>query len=205
MEKRSANYLFLATLVIGLLYQTLPYMNLPEIALTIIGTVWNLFLAFIAGYYFAKRDFLMQFKHFSFKALIWGIPLVLITGLFFSFLYSAIFGQATTNSVGETITLQMIVAQVLFMLMGEEMLSTNILIALQKRGLSFLWATVICSVLFALWHIPAYGFHPIQLLVTLAPARLALNYVWKKSSSIWVSWICHFIYDAIGFIVFFTK
>lgn len=205
MEKKSANYLFLATIAIGLLYQALPYMNLPELALTIIGTGWNLLFAFVAGYCFVKRDFLMQFKHFSFKILIWGVPLVLITGLFFSSLYSAIFGQATTNSIGETITLQMVFVQVPFMLMGEELLSTNILIALQKRGLSFLWASVICSILFALWHIPAYGFHPIQLLATLAPARLALNYIWKKSNSVWVSWICHFIYDSLGFIMFFTK
>lgn len=125
--------------------------------------------------------------------------------MLFSFLYSLIFGQPTPNAINDTLSVKMILFQVPFMLMGEELLSTNILIALQKKGLSFFWSTIICSILFACWHIPAYGFHPIQLIFTLAPARLALNYVWKKSSSVWVSWICHFIYDSLGFIIFFLK
>ncbi|TKI47094.1 CPBP family intramembrane metalloprotease, partial [Bacillus mycoides] len=52
---------------------------------------------------------------------------------------------------------------------------------------------------------PAYGFVPMQLLITIIPIRLALNYVWKKSNSVWVSWICHYIYDSLAFIQFFLK
>lgn len=89
--------------------------------------------------------------------------------------------------------------------MGEELLSTNIINALEEKGLDFKWASLICAILFALWHIPAYGFHLAQLLITLVPIRLVLNYVWKKSNSIWVSWICHYLYDCIGFIQFFAK
>ncbi|MBO1121174.1 CPBP family intramembrane glutamic endopeptidase [Enterococcus entomosocium] len=203
MKHKSATYLFILTLVIGLTYQMLPYTPLSDSVLSIIGTVWNVILAFGVGYFLLRRTFLEQFKHFRFIVLLRGVPFVILTGVFFSFIYAAIFGQPTTNSIGETITVQMVFLQVPFMLMGEELLSTNLLLALQKKGFSFLWSSIICSVLFALWHIPAYGFHPAQLLITLMPARLALNYVWKKSNSVWVSWICHFLYDGLGFISFF--
>lgn len=205
MKKQSANFLLLTTIGIALIYQILSFINLPEILHVILGTVWNLVFAFIAGYYLVRKDFLNQFKYFNFKSFAWGLPLVLLSGMLFSFLYSLIFGQPTSNAINDTLSVKMILFQVPFMLMGEELLSTNILIALQKKGLSFFWSTIICSILFAFWHIPAYGFHPIQLIFTLAPARLALNYVWKKSSSVWVSWICHFIYDSLGFIIFFLK
>jgi len=203
MKHKSTTYLFILTLVIGLTYQMLPYTPLSDSVLSIIGTVWNVILAFGAGYFLLRRTFLEQFKHFRFIVLLWGVPFVILTGVFFSFIYAAIFGQPTTNSIGETITVQMVFLQVPFMLMGEELLSTNLLLALQKKGFSFLWSSIICSVLFALWHIPAYGFHLAQLLIALMPARLALNYVWKKSNSVWVSWICHFLYDGLGFISFF--
>ncbi|WP_430600962.1 CPBP family intramembrane glutamic endopeptidase [Enterococcus sp. DIV0008] len=205
MKHKSAMYLFILTLVIGLTYQMLPYTPLSDSVLSIVGTVWNVILAFGAGYFLLRRTFLEQFKHFRFVVLLWGVPFVILTGVFFSFIYAAIFGQPTTNSISETITVQMVFLQVPFMLMGEELLSTNLLLALQKKGLSFVWSSIICSVLFALWHIPAYGFHPAQLLITLMPARLALNYVWKKSNSVWVSWICHFLYDSLKFISFLSK
>lgn len=205
MKLKSATYLFILTLVIGLTYQMLPYTPLSDSVLSIVGTVWNVILAFGAGYFLLRRTFLEQFKHFRFIVLLWGMPFVILTGMFFSFIYAAIFGQPTTNTISETITVQMVFLQVPFMLMGEELLSTNLLLALQKKGFSFVWSSIICSVLFALWHIPAYGFHPAQLLITLMPARLALNYVWKKSNSVWVSWICHFLYDSLGFISFLGK
>lgn len=205
LKKNPSLLLFLGTIFIGLVYSLLPYTGISKPSLSVIGTFWNLLFATLLGFLLLKKDFVVQFKHFSFKTLFWGIPLIWIVGTFFSAIYSFLFGKPTDNSIGETITLTMVFFQVPFMLLGEELLSTNILLALQKRGLSFLKSTLICSVLFALWHIPAYGFHPVQLLMTLMPARLVLNYIWKKSNSVWVSWICHFLYDSIGFITFFLK
>jgi len=205
LKKNQSLLLFLGTIFIGLVYSLLPYTGISKPSLSVIGTFWNLLFATLLGFLLLKKDFVVQFKHFSFKTLFWGIPLILIVGILFSAIYSFLFGKPTTNSIGEIITLTMVFFQVPFMLLGEELLSTNILLALQKRGLSFLKSTLICSVLFALWHIPAYGFHPVQLLMTLMPARLVLNYIWKKSNSVWVSWICHFLYDSIGFITFFLK
>ena len=205
MTKKRSLYLFFLTLIIGLAYQFLPYSGLDQTVLDVVGSIWNVLLAGLAAFYLTKSDFLQQFKQLKFFALLWGIPLTFAVGIGFSTLYNLFIAQATTNSIGSVITIQMVVLQVPFMLMGEEVLSTNILIALQKRGLSFFWSSIICGILFALWHIPAYGFHPVQLLATLLPTRLALNYIWKKTGSIWNSWICHFVYDLIGFIGFFVK
>lgn len=137
LKKNSSIILFFVTILIGLFYQLLPYTTLGENSLTILGTIWNVALASLAGYFFLKTEFVSQFKHFSFKALFWGIPLTLATGLLFSSIYSYFFGKPTTNSIAETISLTMICLQIPFMLMGEELLSTNILLSLQKKGLSF--------------------------------------------------------------------
>ncbi|RZI49540.1 CPBP family intramembrane glutamic endopeptidase [Lactococcus kimchii] len=196
---------FVATLLIGIGYQVIGKLPLDSTVAQFIGTIWNAILAAVVGYIFLKNRFVNQFKHFSFKTLAWGIPLTIVTGALFGLVYSLLFGKPTENSVAGIITLQMVFLQVPFMLMGEELLSTNIILALEEKGLDFKWASLICGVLFALWHIPAYGFHPAQLLITLLPTRLALNYVWKKSNSVWISWLCHYLYDCLGFIQFFTK
>ncbi len=166
----------------------------------IIEASWNLILCGIIGYYFLGKISLEQFKHFNFKTLLWGIPLTIIVGMGSTSIFNYIFEPATQNSVAEVISISMILFRVPFMLMGEELICTNIIIALQKLGLKFGTASIICSVLFALWHIPAYGFVPLQLLITIIPARLALNYIWKNSKSVWVSWICHFVFDILGFL-----
>lgn len=191
--------LFLLTLLIGLSYQFIPAL-FPKMSIQFLGTIWNVLFSFLAGFLFLKGSFLEQFKHFKFTVLLYGIPLVFIVGIVSSLTFSIFIGQATTNSISEVLTKQLIFTQIPIMLLGEELLSTNIILALEAKGVSFKWASLICGGLFALWHIPAYGFHIVQLLITLMPVRLALNYVWKKSSSVWISWICHFLYDGLSFI-----
>lgn len=190
------------TILIGLGYQFIPGV-LPFG--TTIGIFWNALLCGIAGYLLLKDRFTEQFKHFKWKTLAWGLPLTFIVGILSGVIYQQLFGAASQNSIGDVITLQMIFLQVPFMLIGEELLSTNLILGLEKAGISFRWASLICSVLFALWHIPAYGLNIAQLLITLMPIRLVLNYIWKKSESVWVSWICHFLYDCLGFVQFFMK
>ncbi|MGX7265272.1 CPBP family intramembrane glutamic endopeptidase [Enterococcus crotali] len=191
--------LFLFTLLIGISYQFIPVL-FPENSIQFLGTVWNVVFSFLVGFFLLRGPFLEQFKHFKFTVLLYGIPLVLVVGIASSLIFSTFIGQTTTNSISEVLTKQMIFTQIPLMLLGEELLSTNLILALEAKGMSFKWASLICGVLFALWHIPAYGFHIAQLLITLMPVRLALNYVWKKSSSVWVSWICHFLYDGLSFI-----
>ena len=205
LKKNSSFILFSITIIIAISYLFLSYTGLNTNVLSVFGTVWNFLLSALAGYFLLKTEFLSQFKHFSIKVLLWGIPLVLISGFFFSWMYVHFFGQTTSNSIYGTISWTMYFLQIPFMLFGEELVSTNILLSLQKRGISFFWSTIICSFLFSMWHITSYGFHPLQLVMTLMPARLALNYIWKKSNSVWISWICHFVYDSFGFLSFLIK
>ena len=119
----------------------------------LIEALWNLVLCGIIGYYFLGKISLEQFKHFRFKTLLWGVPLTIIVGMGSSLIFSYIFEPATKNSVAEVISIYMILFRIPFMLMGEELICTNIIIALQKLGLKFSTASIICSLLFALWHI----------------------------------------------------
>ncbi|EJQ13470.1 CPBP family intramembrane metalloprotease [Bacillus cereus] len=204
----SKSLLALGLLIIsGIVYQCIALIvgNIPELLEMILEASWNLVLCGIIGYYFLGKISLEQFKHFKFKTLLWGVPLTIIVGMGSGTLYSYIFEPPTTNSVAQVISVSMILTRVPFMLMGEELLCTNIIIALQKLGLKFGTASIICSVLFALWHIPAYGFVPMQLLITIVPVRLLLNYIWKNSKSVWVSWICHLAFDIIGFLPMLFK
>lgn len=204
-KQNNAILLLILTIFIGLTYQMLGHIPIKSPVLDYVSVIWNVAFAGMVGSFLLRKDFTEQFKHFSWKVILWGIPLTLFVGISSSLIYHAVVGSTTTNSIGSVITLQMILLQVPFMLLGEELLSTNIIIALEKKGISFMWASIICAILFALWHVPAYGFHPIQLIFTIVPTRLALNYVWKKSNSVWVSFICHFLFDCIAFIQFFVN
>ncbi|TKI35481.1 CPBP family intramembrane metalloprotease [Bacillus cereus] len=204
-KQNNAILLLILTIVVGITYYFLVYLPIKSSLLYILGIIWNAMFAGTIGYILLRKDFTEQFKHFSWKTLAWGLPLTLFVGISSSLIYQAVIGPTTTNSIGSVITLQMILLRIPFMILGEELLSTNILLALEKKGISFMWASIICAILFALWHVPAYGWHPLQLICTLAPTRLALNYVWKKSNSVWVSLACHFLFDCITFIQFFVK
>ncbi|QIK68800.1 CPBP family intramembrane metalloprotease [Erysipelothrix sp. HDW6C] len=208
MENTRSNkaiQLFIGTIVVGTIYQIFGTLRLSGSLLVILETFWNLIIGGFVAYVLFKETFIDQFKHFSFKTLLLGIPAVFAVGTGFGLVYKTIFGAATVNSIAASISPLMVFGQVPFMLMGEEILSTNIVIAMEKKGFSFMIASLVSSVLFALWHVTAYGFNIPQLLITIVPTRLALNYIWKHSKSIWVSWICHFTFDLIGFIPFLIK
>lgn len=196
---------FILTILIGLGFQLIPEIFQMHQTWQIIGTIWNAALCSLVGYFLLGDRFKEQFKHFKWKVLAWGLPLTFAVGIGGGIIYRAIFGSATQNNIADVLTIQMVLIQVPFMLLGEELLSTNTILALEEMGLSFKWASIICGILFALWHIPAYGPNILQLLITLMPVRLAMNYIWKKSKSVWVSWICHFIYDCVGFIGYLSK
>lgn len=193
-QKRS-NLAIALTILVAILFST-PVVKLIQP----VGFLFNVVFAGPVGFIFFKEQFLQQFKHFKFKVMLYGIPLTMLTGIAMGLLYQTIAGKPTTNNIDSMISIMMIFTQVPFMLMGEEVLSTNLLIALENKGLSFKSASVIVSILFAFWHTSAYGFHPLQLLITLMPIRLVLNFVWKRSNSIWVSWICHYLFGLISLI-----
>lgn len=194
IRKRS-NLVIALTILVAILFST-PIVKLIQP----VGFLFNVVFAGLIGLIFFKEQFLQQFKHFKLKVMLYGIPLTMLTGIVMGFIYQILAGQPTTNSIDSTISMAMIFTQIPFMLMGEEVLSTNLLIALENKGLSFTTASIIVSILFAFWHTSAYGFHPLQLLLTLMPIRLVLNFIWMQSKSIWVSWICHYLFDLLSLI-----
>lgn len=57
MKHKSAVYLFVLTLIIGLTYQLLPYTPLNDSVLSIVGTIWNLVFAFSAVFFSYEQPF----------------------------------------------------------------------------------------------------------------------------------------------------
>ena len=97
-----------------------------------VGFLFNMVFAGLIGFFFFKEQFLQQFKHFKFKVLLYGVPLTMVSGIVFGIIFHAIAGKPTTNTIDSTLSMMMIFTQVPFMLMGEELLSTNLLIALEN-------------------------------------------------------------------------
>ncbi|WP_408605956.1 CPBP family intramembrane glutamic endopeptidase [Anaerosporobacter mobilis] len=63
----------------------------------------------------------------------------------------------------------------------------------------------LCAALFAVWHLPSYGNNLPQALITIIPARLVLNYLFKKTDLIWVTWVVHVSFDIISFLPILLK
>ncbi|MFV0560188.1 MAG: CPBP family intramembrane glutamic endopeptidase [Enterococcus sp.] len=205
-SKNSAVIAFILTIAVGIAYQLLGKTlspDTPAILAYPLEALFNLCLCGTIGYFFLRTEFLEQFKHFKLSVLLWGIVLTFAVGILFGQIYQHLAGSVTENTIHSSISISMILFRIPFMLLGEELISTNILIAVQKKGFSFPVATIVCGILFAFWHIPAYGFVPLQLILTLMPTRLALNYIWRKSNSVWVSWICHYLFDCFAFLPYF--
>lgn len=202
---KKAVLLFILTIGIGTFSSLLPFFFrsfLPhgKHIRTIAEMLWDVSLGGLAGYLLLGRNYLEQFRKFSWKIVPIGFLLLLATGVISGAVYSELFGPSSENSMKDIITLKKVIVEVPFILMGEEVLTLNIVKVLERKGISFRWASLLASVLFALWHIPVYGFRIVQLVVTLVPVRMLLNWLWKRSGSIWVSWICHYLYDCVAFL-----
>ena len=172
-----------------------------------ISVVFNAALIGVISFAILKDEFTEWYKRFSFKWIIIGIPFLLLSSIVGGKIWQFISGAGlTANSINDMLTWKYVISHIPFMLMGEELLSITLLYALWKKmNLKFWQASVICSILFALWHLTAYGYNVPQILITLTAPRLVLNYVFKKSTSIWSSWIVHIVFDTLTFIPFLIK
>lgn len=122
--------------------------------LEIVGMYFNVVIMFIVLLLLLKNEFLDWFKHFSFKWLLIGIPFLFIVGLLVGRLWSIMAGGHTGNSVENVLSWSYVIKHIPFMLMGEELLSIAVLYAAWKKlGWKFWQATLLCSVLFAVWHL----------------------------------------------------
>ncbi|KGL46187.1 CPBP family intramembrane metalloprotease [Listeria sp. SHR_NRA_18] len=207
VEGQKQGYLvLLSAIVVGVAYQFLPFIFPQTSYLEVIGAFFNLTFMFILLYIILKEEFLDWFKHFSIKWILIGIPFLFIVGTLAGSLWSAVAGGMTSNDINSVLSWEYVMRNVPFMLLGEELLSIGILYAAWKKlNWKFWQATMLCSILFALWHLPAYDYNALQCLVTIIPSRLVLNYLFKKTNSIWVTWIVHIAFDVITFLPILLK
>lgn len=202
-EKSKAIILILGVIIIGIAYQMLHFLPISFSILDPINTVFNAVLTGLLAYYILKDEFTEWYKHFSFKWIIIGIPFILITSMICGAIAKAVSGgHMTQNTVNDILTWKFIATHPPFMLMGEELLSITLLYAAWKKlGWKFWQSSLLCAILFALWHIVSYGYNIPQILITLVAPRLVLNFIFKKSNSIWSSWVVHLVFDTITFVI----
>ncbi|MBC6315747.1 CPBP family intramembrane glutamic endopeptidase [Listeria grandensis] len=206
INRKKGYLIILIAIITGSLYQALPHFISSTVALESLGTYFNALIMFIVLFLLLKSEFLDWFKHFSFKWLIIGIPFLLIVGTLASSIWSLIAGGTTENSVNSVLSWEYVIKNVPFMLLGEELLSIGVLYAAWKKlGWQFWQASLLCAILFAVWHLSSYDYNLLQCLVTIIPSRLVLNYLFKKSNSIWVTWIVHITFDVISFLPLLLK
>ncbi|EUJ26887.1 CPBP family intramembrane glutamic endopeptidase [Listeria cornellensis] len=206
VDKKKGYFVIISAILVGIAYQLLPFVLTDTPYLENIGAFFNVIIMFILLYIMLKEEFLDWFKHFSIKWLLIGIPFLVIVGTIAGSLWAAIAGGTTANDINSVLTWDYVFKNVPFMLLGEELLSIGILYAAWKKlNWKFWQATMLCSILFALWHLPAYDYNALQCLVTIIPSRLVLNYLFKKSNSIWVTWIVHIAFDVITFLPILLK
>lgn len=136
-QKKNALSLFIATAAIGITYQIFATYGLPGPIGLIVSVIWNMALGGLAAYFFDKDTFLDRLKRFNWKVLAWGIPATILVGVVSGLIYASLFGKPTTNSIAGSVNITMMLTQVPFMLMGEEILSTNIVRSLRKANVSF--------------------------------------------------------------------
>ncbi|MBC1435525.1 CPBP family intramembrane metalloprotease [Listeria rocourtiae] len=206
VNKKQGYLIILSAILVGVAYQMLPLTMLQTDYLEIISAFFNGSIMFILLYILLKAEFLDWFQHFSIKWLLIGIPFLVVVGTVAGSLWSAIAGGVAENDVNSVLSWGYVIKNVLFMLLGEELLSIGILYAAWKKlNWKFWQATLLCSILFALWHLPSYDYNLLQCLVTIIPSRMVLNYLFKKSNSIWVTWIVHIAFDLIAFLPVLLK
>lgn len=200
--KKQGFSLAFGIILIGLLYQLLPIIFTVSPVLDFIAIFFNAVLAGILSYIILKDEFLEWFKHFSFKWILIGIPLLFLTSLLFGNLWQLISGATpTANAINDSLTWTYVMTHVPIMILGEELLSIPLLFSAWKKWNWKFWqASLFCSTLFALWHLTAYDFNLLQILVTIIPSRLVLNYLFKKTNSIWVTWLVHLAFDTLSFL-----
>jgi len=189
---------------------TYQFLHLIPIGLEIldpISTIYNLLLTGILAFLVLKDEFTEWFKHFSIKWTIISIPALVLTSMICGKIWQMISGGSLTgNAINSVLTWEYVGTHVPFMLMGEELLSITLLFALWKKlNFKFWQASLICAILFAFWHIASYGYNVPQILITIVAPRLILNFAFKKSNSIWTTWVAHVAFDTISFLPLLLK
>ncbi|EUJ44499.1 hypothetical protein PROCOU_13458 [Listeria rocourtiae FSL F6-920] len=133
VNKKQGYLIILSAILVGVAYQMLPLTMLQTDYLEIISAFFNGSIMFVLLYILLKAEFLDWFQHFSIKWLLIGIPFLVVVGTVAGSLWSAIAGGVAENDVNSVLSWGYVIKNVLFMLLGEELLSIGILYAAWKK------------------------------------------------------------------------
>lgn len=200
---KTKNYLFIIlNLAVAISFFYINKIPIPKEYFNIASLLWNAILGLLLALVFINREFLAQIKNFSIKWLILGLSLTSFVAYLANYLYSTYVTLPTISNLFST-DIETLFLALPVLVLGQEIISTNVTTGLKKLGLNFWFASIIVAILFAFWHTNSYGFIPLQLLAIIAPIRLALNYIWKESNSLLVVVLVHYIFNVLAFVIYY--
>lgn len=137
MKKTLTNHkqgclLILSGIIVGLLFQFLGVIannSSPSFAsiIKVLGSGFNAIAMGILIYLIIKEEFWDWFNHFNIKWVIVGIPLLLLVSMLSGTIWTSVAGKLAANSINDSLSWGYVIANVPFMLFGEELLSIGIL------------------------------------------------------------------------------
>lgn len=148
--------LILSGIVVGLLFQFLGIIaNNSSASFTLIikvlGSGFNAIAMGILIYLIIKEEFWDWFNHFNITWVISGIPLLLLVSTLSGTIWTSLAGNLAANSINDSLSWGYVIANVPFMLLGEELLSLGILYgAWKKINWKFWQASLFRGFLFAI-------------------------------------------------------
>ncbi|KJY57025.1 CPBP family intramembrane glutamic endopeptidase [Lactobacillus melliventris] len=92
-------------------------------------------------------------------------------------------------------------------ILGEEFLAIMPLLAVTQLAdsmhmpLPLFWGNIASALIFALLHLSTYDYNLGYVILGLAFTRLVLNWAFIKTHNIWVSFLVHFLFDTLAFLV----
>ena len=92
-------------------------------------------------------------------------------------------------------------------ILGEEFLAIMPLLAVTQLANSchmphpLLWGNIVSALIFALLHLSTYDYNLGYVILGLAFTRLVLNWAFIKTHNIWVSFLVHFLFDTLAFLI----
>lgn len=175
-------------------------------------------LSFIGLYIVVQKNYRLLFHRWTkkdSKTLFIYLVLTVLVGVLASQFISLIGFETTSNPETITQTDTNKISQFLFLsfnnifqLLGEEFLAIlpflGILqFAVQKlnwtKKKAVLFALFLSSLIFGLFHLPTYQWNWAECILVVGSSRVLMTASYVKTKNIWVSYLVHFIYDALLF------
>lgn len=92
-------------------------------------------------------------------------------------------------------------------IMGEEFLAIMPLLAVTQLVSAIhwphplLWGNIASALIFSLLHLSTYNYNLGYVILGLAFTRLVLNWAFIKTNNMWVSFLVHFLFDTLAFLM----